>query len=359
MVQIQVSKLGKEYDGKSILRDINLGIERGEVFAIIGPTGAGKTTFLRLFDLLELPSTGRLYFDGIDVTRNGHRRLQARRKMAYVQQKPIVFSMNVYGNVACGLKWRHVRKSTIREKVDSALEMVGMADFKYRDARTLSGGETQRVAIARALVTEPEILLLDEPTANLDPVSVAKVEEVLTRIIAERKTTVVMATHDMSQGQRMADRIGVLINGKLPQVGTPKEIFCSPSDKEVAELVGVENILAGVVAGKKNDLALITVNEHEIQAITRHAEGEAVYVMVRPEDIVFTPSRDVSSARNVFSGEIRSLSSVGPLVRVEVDCGFPLLGVMTMASSQEMGLTIGRVIYANFKATAVHVIKRF
>ncbi|MBM4463460.1 MAG: ABC transporter ATP-binding protein [Chloroflexi bacterium] len=358
MPLIEATSLGQEYDGRYVLKGIDLRINKGEAFALIGPTGAGKTTLLRLLDLLDTPASGQVFFDGVDVTRSGHRRLEARRRMSYVQQKPAVFTMDVYGNIACGLKWRHEKKEVIRRKVDSVLELVGMADYKNRDARTLSGGETQRVAIARALVTEPEVLILDEPTANLDPVSASKIEAVLEKIIAEQKTTLIMATHDMPQGQRLAGKIGVLINGQLLQVGNPNDVFCSPQSKEVAEFVGVENILAGIIVEKDDSLATIDINGNTIQAVSDCAVGEKVHVCARPEDITFALTREAGSARNVFEGSISKMIAVGPLARIELDCGFPLLGVLTTRSAQELQLTIGRRVYASFKATAVHVIKR-
>ena len=176
MSLLQAADLSKEYEGHPVLKRMTVAIKEGEAFALIGPTGSGKTTLIRLLDLLLSPTTGRIHFDGIDVTHNKHARLEARRKMSYVQQKPVVFSMNVYDNVAYGLKLRHEKNDLIKRKVDDALELVGMSDYRTRNAKTLSGGETQRVAIARALVTEPAILFLDEPTANLDPISVSKVE---------------------------------------------------------------------------------------------------------------------------------------------------------------------------------------
>jgi len=347
------------YNGQSILSDVSLEIKMGEVFALIGPTGAGKTTLLRILDLLEIPSTGHIYFNDIDVTRSAQPRLRARRRMSFVQQKPIAFSMNVFDNVACGLKWRHEKSHVIAQKVEDALHLVGMNEYKTRDAKTLSGGETQRIAIARSLVTEPEVLFLDEPTANLDPVSTAKVEEALAHIMQERKTTVIMATHDMSQGQRLADNVGVLINGSLQQVSSPLDIFCCPQSKEVAEFVGVENILAGVIVDKDDDLATVEVRGQAIQAVSDYAIGDDIYVLIRPEDVTFTLSKDSSSARNIFQGEITRMLAIGPLVRIEVNCGFPLLAVVTKTSVTELGLDAGTVVYASFKATAVHTIRRW
>jgi len=359
VVLIKTINLRQKYDGQDALKGINLKVERGEVFALIGPTGAGKTTLLRLLDLLEIPFSGSIYFDGVDVASSRRERFKARRRMAIVQQKPIVFTMNVYDNVSCGLKWRHEKSEIIREKVDKALEMVRMADYKARNARTLSGGETQLVAIARALVTEPEVMFLDEPTANLDPVSIVKIEEVLANIIREQKTTIVMATHDMSQGQRLAGRVGVMMSGEILQAGTPGEIFTSPESREVAEFVGIENILGGIVVEKDDSLVNIQVDGGTIQAVSEYALGDRVDALIRPENITFTLSQRVSSARNVFKGVITKLTLLEPLVRIEVDCGFMLLGVLTKKSAQELNLTVGTEVYASFKATAIHIIRRW
>ncbi len=241
MALIETEGLGQEFNRLPILKGINLRIERGEVFVLIGPTGAGKTTLLRLLDLIDRPAHGRIIFDGTDVSHSRRERLAARRRMAYVQQKPIVLSMSVFDNVACGLRFRHEDRRTLRRKVGETLELVGMIDYQDRDARTLSGGEMQRVAIARALVTDPEVLLLDEPTANLDPLSVAKIEGVIGEIIEGKLITIVMATHDMVQGQRMATRIGVLIGGELLQSGPADEVFRSPKDDRVAAFVGTKS----------------------------------------------------------------------------------------------------------------------
>ncbi len=359
MTLIETVNIGQRYGGQNILKDVSLNINRGDVFALIGPTGAGKTTLLHLLDLLEKPSTGNIYFDGTDVTASKKLRLQTRRRMSFVLQKPAVFNMSVQDNVACGLKWRGEKGIAISQRVSHALEVVDMAEYASRNARTLSGGETQRVAIARALAVEPEVLFLDEPTANLDPISTSKIEEVLAHIIGEKKTTVVMATHDMSQGQRLASRIGVMMNGEILQTGTPGAIFSTPQNKEVAQFVGVENILSGVIANREDNLVTIDVDGYPIQAISDYGTGEKVHTLIRPEDITLALRKDASSARNTFEGRITRLLPVGALVRVEVACGFPLLVVVTKRSAQDLKLTVDKKVYATFKATAIHIIKRW
>jgi len=359
MSLLETVNIGQKYSGKYVLKDVSLNIKRGEVFALIGPTGAGKTTLLRLLDLLEAPASGRIYFDGREVTANKSLRLQARRRMSFVLQKPTVFNMSVYDNVACGLKWRREKEAIVRQRVNQALELSGMAEYSSRDARTLSGGETQQVAIARALAVKPEVLFLDEPTANLDPLSTSKIEEVLAHIIGEQKTTVVMATHNMSQGQRLAGRIGVIMNGQVLQVGSPAGIFSTPENKEVAQFVGVDNILSGIIVNRDNELVTIDVNGNLIQAISEYGIGEEVHVLIRPEDITLAPRKDASSARNNFEGRIARVFPVGALVRVEVACGFPLLVVVTKRSAEDLSLAVDKKVYATFKATAVHIIKRW
>ena len=215
-------------DGYS-LKAVNLCVDQGDVFALIGPTGAGKTTLIRIIDLLDWPMSGQIIFGGTDVTRSKRERLKARRRMAYVQQRPTVFDMNVYDNVALGLKWRRVPRSIIRGRVEHALELVGLADYQKRNARTLSGGETQRVAIARALVTGPELLLLDEPTANLDPAATHAIEELIDSI-KKSGTKIVMSTHDLGQARRLADNVLFLYRGRLLENAKAEQFFEKPEN---------------------------------------------------------------------------------------------------------------------------------
>ncbi|MFC2036268.1 ABC transporter ATP-binding protein [Chloroflexota bacterium] len=358
MSLVETVDLCQRYGERDILRNINIRVDRGEVLALIGPTGAGKTTLLRLIGLIDMPITGKMLFDGVDTTKLTRGRLGVRRRMAFVLQKPIVFNASVYDNIAYGLKWRGVGKSDIHQKVASILDMVALSAYKKSNARTLSGGEVQRVAIARAIALEPEVLLLDEPTANLDPISALRMEELITTIIHRYDTTIIMATHDISQGRRLADRIGVLMGGEILQLGDSGDIFTSPRNRGVAEFIGVENIIDGVIVSNEDNVVTLDIGGRDIEAISDYAVGEEVSACIRPENVILALSEVPSSARNSFVGEVARVVSMGSLTRIEVDCGFPLVCLVTQKSTEELDLTKGKQVCATFKATGVHVIKR-
>ncbi len=355
---LETRGLSRRFGENDVLRGISLGVGQGETFVIIGPTGSGKTTLLRLIGLLDKPTSGSIHFAGREVPDSGGARLDLRRRMAMVSQRPAVFNASVYDNVAYGLTVRREGKSAVRARVQNALDTVGLAGYETRSARTLSGGETQRVALARAMVLRPELLLLDEPTANLDPVSTANVERLISEIIGELKTTVIMSTHDMLQGQRLAERMGVIVNGELLQVGEPRDIFSLPQNRQIAELVGMENILEGTVTSNEDGVVAVAVNGTEIQAISDVEPGKVVHACIRPDEIILALRSEKTSARNAFAGSITRIVPSGPLAHVHMDCGFPLVALITVKSAQEMGLQTGTPLYASFKATRVHIIPR-
>jgi len=229
---IRVENLCMSFGEKQVLKNINLDIMRGETFALIGPSGSGKTTLLRLLNFLDRPSRGELIFNGASNTLNTQR-----RRMSLLFQTPCVFNASVLDNVAFGLKVRRLDKNTIQRKCSEALNLVGLSGMEKQNARTLSGGEAQRMAFARAIIYDPEILLLDEPTANLDPSNVAKIEEMIKRIKIERGTTIVIATHNIPQVRRIADRIGVLLDGEMIEVNSKEGIFKAPKDARSAAFV--------------------------------------------------------------------------------------------------------------------------
>lgn len=223
----------KVYDGRRVLSIDSLDVHAGEVLGIIGPSGAGKSTLLRLLDFLELPTTGAITF-GKYHTNGSLPPLSARRKVTTVFQRPVLLSRSVTGNIAYGLRIRG--QNHVDAVVASALEQVGLADLADAPARTLSGGEAQRVALARALVIEPDVLLLDEPTANLDPANVKIIENII-RDANERGATIVLVTHNVFQARRLADRVAFMLDGELIEVGPTEQIFENPMDERTAAFV--------------------------------------------------------------------------------------------------------------------------
>ena len=232
MALLEVRSLSKSIGPAKILKGIDLTVERGEILGLIGPTGSGKTTLLRLINLLDKPSTGSILFDGRMVSGKPEKELLcARRKMAMVFQKPVMFKASVEANVSYGLRMRGRvdatdaigGKMSVSDRVEEALAAVGLSGYRSRDANTLSGGETQRIALARALILQPDLLLLDEPTANLDPGSAASIDSLL-QSLAGSRTAVILATHNMQQCRKLAGRVAVLQAGRLMAVGKSEEI---------------------------------------------------------------------------------------------------------------------------------------
>jgi tungstate transport system ATP-binding protein len=252
-----------------------------------------------------------------------------------------------------------VKSDEIFRRVSESLELVGLEGYEDRKAITLSGGEMQRVAIARAITTKPDILLLDEPTANLDPVSTETIESMIGNLKNRLGITVILCTHDMIQGQRLADRIAVVIDGRIGQIGTSKQIFYQPMSHAVAHMVGVEDILDGVVTENEAGLAVIDVNGVRITACSGAPPGTPVTLYMRPEDITLYEKDSIrSSARNMFTGRITEVVPVGPMVRLKVDAGIKLTAVITHRSFEELGLALEKETELTFKASAIHVVER-
>jgi tungstate transport system ATP-binding protein len=222
----------KVYGGRTVLDIDSLAVQTGEILALVGPSGAGKSTLLRLMNFLEAPSAGVIRYDGMDVS--GAASLALRRQITTVFQRPLLQRASVRDNVEYGLRLRNLRPNGM---VDTMLEEVGLSAFARQPARQLSGGEMQRVALARALVIKPRVLLLDEPTANLDPYNVGLIEEIIGRQNAERGTTVVMVTHNIFQAKRLAHRTGLMLGGKLIELEDTKSFFESPADERTAAFV--------------------------------------------------------------------------------------------------------------------------
>jgi tungstate transport system ATP-binding protein len=224
----------------------------------------------------------------------------------------------------------------------------------------LSGGEAQRTSLARAFAVKPDILLLDEPFSSLDPPTRESLIDDLERIIRRSKTTTVFATHDRMEALRLSDRIAVMGNGKVIQIGVPEDVMNHPVDEAVASFVGIETILQGKVTGKKTGTALVSVAGREIGVVGDYEPGAGVILCIRPENITLAinPAGVRTSARNTFHARVERIVPMGFFQKIHLDCGFPLVAYVTHDSMEALSLREGTEVVASFKATAIHVVKR-
>ena len=234
---ISISGLTKEYNKKAVLHVDDLKVRKGSITAIIGPSGAGKSTLLRILNLLEPPTRGDVLYFGSSTPSAQAERLALQRRMTMVFQKPALLDMSVYDNVAFGLRAYGFPRQETEKRVKSALAKVGMVSLGGQRAKTLSGGEAQRVAFARALVLEPEILLLDEPTGNLDPQNVELLEGMITSLNRECGTTVLIVTHNLFQARRLSTDIIFLYQGHTVEAGEASRVFNEPSREETRAFI--------------------------------------------------------------------------------------------------------------------------
>lgn len=348
---IEAQNLFKEYSGKRILEGINFRVQTGEIFVLVGPNGVGKTTLLRILDLLEEPTDGKLMFDGAPIGGSAKDKAALRRRISMVFQQTVLFNMSVFDNVAYGLKVRGENGADPGKKVSETLERVQLRGFEKKNALALSGGEAQRVALAQALITEPELLLLDEPTANLDPRNVSIVEEALSRVNREKRTTMIMATHNMFQAENLAHRVAVFNDGKIETIGTFRGVFGKPS-RFLQDFARLENVFSGVSRLSSEGTSIIDVGEGLQIEATFTKTGDVTFY-VPPEDIILSISRLVSSARNVFEGRITQISDFGSVVKLRVRAGKDFTVQITKKSFDEMQLNIDSRVFLAFKASSV------
>jgi len=330
-----------------------------EFVSLIGPNGCGKSTLLLALMCLLRRASGRISFRGLLIDTD-QRVLEFRRKVAMVFQEPLLFDTTVHENVASGLKIRGFSRRETRDRVLRYLERFKLSHMAQRHARKLSGGEARRVSLARAFAVEPEMILFDEPFANLDPPTRQALSEDMEHIIRETGISAVLVTHDQSEALRLSDRIVVMKGGTIVQSGTPIEVMNIPANEFVASFVGMETILEGTVTENRGRELSIAVAGREIRAVGDVSIGQKVYCGIRPENVTIDVEdpADNTNARNVFPAQVVGIASLGPFLRLAVDCGFPLVACVTRESFAVMELAEGKEVFASFKATSVHLIPR-
>jgi tungstate transport system ATP-binding protein len=336
-----------------------LTLPEGDILAIIGPNGAGKSTLLRVIGLLQRPTHGTISFHGRPVTR--WQAFALRRRMASVFQEPLLLNASVYDNAALGLKLRSVDRRTTQQRVSHWLERLGIAHLSQRTARSLSGGEAQRTSLVRALAVKPDLLLLDEPFAALDPPSREALLLDLERILRETRMTTVFVTHDRHEALTLGDRVAVLFEGTVVQTGTPWEVFSRPETETVARFVGADIILPGTVMAAVQGITHVTTPVGNIEVPAELPPGARLTLCLRPEDITLHRAAQPPpplQAWNLLTGTVVTLTPWGTQMRVTIDCGAPLTALVTRRTLAELALVPGCPVLVTFKASAVHVIQQ-
>jgi molybdate transport system ATP-binding protein len=350
---------------------LRIPLAEAPVTVLFGPSGSGKTTLLRLLAGLERPDEGRITFSRAgsadaawcDTARGEWVAPQQRRAGFLFQDYALFPHLTVAENVAYAAGPRS-HSSTATRKL---LETFGLAELADRLPGAISGGQQQRVALARALAARPALLLLDEPLSALDALTRLRVRHDLRRLLTESGVPAIVVTHDRMEAIALGDWMAVMIDGRIRQAGPVQEVFRRPVDAQVAGSVGVENVLPARIVGRERGLLTLEVGAQHlacVDSVDCDAAGETgpVFACIRAEDVALTrdPAQSsglthTSSARNRVAGRVRSVMLEGPLARVELDCGFPLVAVVTAQSAGELQLKPGDAVCAIVKATAVHL----
>lgn len=308
---IELRHISKVYsdNGFKAVDDFNLEVKRGEFVTFLGPSGCGKTTTLRMIAGFEMPTSGEILLNGEDISQ-----LPAnKRPINTVFQRYALFPhMNIYDNIAFGLKLKKLPKEEIRKKVKRVLDIVDLEGFENRKISTLSGGQQQRIAIARALVNEPEILMLDEPLGALDLKMRQEMQIELKHMHDELGITFIYVTHDQEEALTMSDKIVVLSEGRIQQIGTPEDIYNEPQNAFVADFIGESNIFKGIMTGHMK----VRFCGGEFIGMDDVPEGTLVDVVVRPEDVIITKPED-----GIIEGEVVSVIFKGMHYEVTVESG--------------------------------------
>jgi putrescine transport system ATP-binding protein len=289
---VSIKNITKTFDGKVAVNDVSLSIYRGELFSLLGRSGCGKTTLLRILAGFEAPTSGKIFIDGVDMTDTP----AYKRPVSMVFQSYALFPhMTVEQNVAFGLIQEGAPKNEIRDRVNAYLELVQMSGYERRKPDQLSGGEMQRVALARSLVKQPKLVLLDEPLAALDKKLRERTQLELVNIQEKVGVTFIMVSHDQEEAMTMSSRIGLMNEGRILQVGGPTEIYEYPNSKYVANFIGSVNLFEGIIVEEKSDHVVVKSTATEKNLYVTHSAslpvGAQVSVAIRPEKVMLTDAR--------------------------------------------------------------------
>jgi len=335
-------------------------LQQATALVLFGPSGSGKTTVLRSIAGLEWPERGTIRFISrtwLDTTA-GIRVAPQDRQIGYMAQDYALFPTHtVVGNIAYGLS--ALTAAERNRRVDEMVELFQLRGLETSKPRELSGGQQQRVALARAVATRPQLLLLDEPLSALDIPTRMQLRGELRTLLKRLALPSIIVTHDWAETLSLGDLVAVMREGQVIQVGSPQEVFCRPANATVAQIVGVETVIEGHVIEEADGLATVRVNGTLLKGLGGYVIGSPVFVCVRAEDVVLEQGgTGLTSARNHLNGKVIEIVPHGVMVHVKIDCGFPLVAMVTRGAQQELRIELGSPVVAVIKAGAVHLVPR-
>ncbi|KAF4516335.1 hypothetical protein B566_EDAN000577 [Ephemera danica] len=356
-----IVEVTKTFPGRPPIRaSFRYPVEAATVLILFGPSGSGKTTILRSLAGLEWPEAGTIQFLS-KVWLDTAARIKVSpqdRQIGYMAQDYALFpNYSVAGNIAYGLS--ELSPADRAQRVKDMVALCQLAGLEDAKPRALSGGQQQRVALARAVAPRPQLLLLDEPLSALDAPTRGQLRGELRGLLKQLACPSIIVTHDWAEALTLGDVMAVMHEGAILQVGTPQEVFSRPANADVARVVGVETVVQGTLVKAHEGLATVRVGEISLTAVAAEPVGSDVFVCIRAEDVTLEPvGAGLTSARNHLAGTVSAIASLGALARVTIECGFPLVAVITRSALTELGLTVGALVRASFKAGSVHLISR-
>jgi len=359
--RLRLERVSKSFtrEGQSAfaaVRDVSLTVEPGELVTLLGPSGCGKTTTLRVVAGFEQPDEGRVYVGEQDVTDL----MVYRRSIGFVFQSYALFPhLTTFDNVAYGLRVRRLPAATIRARVGQVLELVGLPGYERRFPNQLSGGEQQRVAVARAVVVEPQLLLFDEPLSNLDAKLRVQMRAELSRLQRQLAITTVYVTHDQEEAMAISDRIAVMREGVIAQVGTAEELYRTPRSAFVAQFIGRVNLVESRVLGATGDRVAVDLWGASLSVATddAYAPGQRLFLVLRPESLTLVPeSAKASEGEVVVPGVVRSRMYLGEKVEYAVEVAGTLLEAVTYDPARRRLFDVGTRVGVSCEAASVRAL---
>ena len=359
--RLRLERVSKSFtrEGQSAfaaVRDVSLTVEPGELVTLLGPSGCGKTTTLRVVAGFEQPDEGRVYVGEQDVTDL----MVYRRSIGFVFQSYALFPhLTIFDNVAYGLRVRRLPAATIRARVGQVLELVGLPGYERRFPNQLSGGEQQRVAVARAVVVEPQLLLFDEPLSNLDAKLRVQMRAELSRLQRQLAITTVYVTHDQEEAMAISDRIAVMRQGVIAQVGTAEELYRTPRSAFVAQFIGRVNLVESRVLGATGGRVAVDLWGASLSVATddAYAPGQRLFLVLRPESLTLVPeSAKAAEGEVIVPGVVRSRMYLGEKVEYAVEVAGTLLEALTYDPARRRLFDVGARVGVSCEAASVRAL---